>query len=186
MVTLCCPIKIRHLKIKIDWGEKYYLQCRKWDLTLWLQNDSFLSICFFKTFFVWWLAQPNFLCTFRSIFFYNPICLFCNISGIFSRVLKLLWRHCDGKTFFLRDPKKQFVFNFFFLFCQHIKMHNKRNKSIGERPVLTIPIFIKIGVVGRATIFSLFSLLARKYVKWKKRVGSFRTTSLWCFFKTTT
>jgi hypothetical protein len=44
-------------------------------------------------------------------------------------------------------------------------MHNKRNKSIGERPVLTIPIFIKIGVVGRATIFSLFSLLARKYVK---------------------
>jgi hypothetical protein len=29
-------------------------------------------------------------------------------------------------------------------------------------------------------------LLARKYVKWKKRVSSFRTTSLWCFFKTTT
>ena len=27
MVSLCSPKKIRHLGIKIDWGEKYYLQC---------------------------------------------------------------------------------------------------------------------------------------------------------------
>ena len=27
MVTLCFPKKICHLGIKIDWGEKYYLQC---------------------------------------------------------------------------------------------------------------------------------------------------------------
>ena len=27
MVTLCLPKKIRHLGIKIDLGEKYYLQC---------------------------------------------------------------------------------------------------------------------------------------------------------------
>ena len=27
MVTLCFPKKIRHLRIKIDLGEKYYLEC---------------------------------------------------------------------------------------------------------------------------------------------------------------